>query len=202
MEKTIDISKIPVLWTTCDKSKNRHQPMEDMLEGLGIPSNKISGPITTPYTIGVAHGYLDAISRFKPPFLILEDDATLVREMESTIFSCPTDADSLYLGTSMYGRLEGRTVFNGVLATTTSNPAVNSVYNMLSMHAIVYLSDRYKNHIMDLLQSHIDNPTGGVDDPIAESMSDYNVYAVADPVFYQADGHSDHATKNRVPVKI
>jgi hypothetical protein len=117
-------------------------------------------------------------------------------------FEIPDDADALYLGVSIYGRLEGMTIPYGVVATTTSNPAVNSVYNMLSMHSIIYLSERYRDHIKNLLVKHIDRPAGGVDDPIAETMSEYNVYAVTDPIFYQADGHSEQATMNRIPLKI
>ena len=139
------------------------------------------------------------------PCLLLEDDIKVLNGSSIDInqeFEVPDDADALYVAVSFYGRLEGMTIPYGVVATTTSNPAVNSVYNMLGMHAVVYLSERYRDHIKSLLSKHIEYPIGGVDDPIAEAMSEYNVYAVTDPIFYQADGHSERATMSRIPLKI
>ena len=144
MERIIDITKIPALWTTCDKSQDRHEPMESMLKGLGISALKVSGPITTPYTIGVAKGYIEALTNSKPPFIILEDDATLVFDSPDKVFKVPDNSDAL--------------------------------------------------------RSFIDNPEGGCDDPVAESMWSYNVYSVKKPIFYQKDGRSDDAT--RLPINI
>lgn len=201
----IKIKDMNIAYLTSEKYPKRDKDTKELLQISNLSFERYDGGITTPYTIGVAKGHLQALKSLSLPSLLLEDDIKVLNGSSIEVdqeFEIPDDADALYLGTSMYGRLEGKTVLNGVLATTTSNPSVNSVYNMLSMHAIVYLSDRYRNHIMNLLQIHIEDPTGGVDDPIAEHMSEYNVYAVADPVFYQADGHSEQATMNRIPLKI
>jgi hypothetical protein len=198
MERIIDITKIPVAWTTCDKSKDRHEPMESMLQSLGISALKVSGPITTPYTVGVAEGYIEALSNTKPPFLVLEDDATLVRECPEKVFSIPEGADALYLGTSIYGRLRKKTTPGGVIAANANR--YMRVFNMLGFHAIIYLTQEYVDHVIDLLECFIETPVGGCDDPVAESMWGYNVYSVRSPIFYQKDGRSDDAT--RVPIDI
>ena len=186
MERIIDITGIPVLWTTCDKSKDRHKPMQDMLKGLSIKADKISGPITTPYTIGVAQGYLEALSKYEPPFLILEDDATLTETNPNTKFAITEKIDALYLGTSIYGRLQRMTRPGGVIAADDGN--YMRVFNMLGFHAVLYLTENYVDHVKDTLKSFIENPVGGCDDPIAETMWRYNVYSVKKPIYYQKDG--------------
>tara|TARA_R110000824_G_C15229976_1_gene678445 strand:- start:8869 stop:9474 length:606 start_codon:yes stop_codon:yes gene_type:complete len=198
MERIIDITKIPALWTTCDKSQDRHEPMESMLKGLGISALKVSGPITTPYTIGVAKGYIEALSNSKPPFIILEDDATLVFDSPDKVFKVPDNSDALYLGTSIYGRIQKRTTPGGVIAANAKE--YMRVFNMLGFHAIIYLTEEYVEHVITLLRSFIDNPVGGCDDPVAETMWAYNVYSVKEPIFYQKDGRSDGAT--RLPINI
>ena len=193
MEEIIDITKIPVLWTTCDKSKDRHGPMGAMLDGLGIQADKINGPITTPYTVGVAKGYLEALSKYEPPFLILEDDATLTTSSPITEFNITSDMDALYLGTSIYGRLQKVTRPGGVLAADDGE--YMRIFNMLGFHAVIYLTKKYVDHVKDILNSFISNPIGGCDDPIAETMWRHNVYSVKSPIFYQKDGRSDQATQ-------
>jgi len=200
MEKVIDITKIPVLWTTCDKSRDRHEPMESMLRDLGVSGIKVNGPITTPYTIGVAQGYLEALSKFDPPFLILEDDATLVSKDPSRLFNIPNDADALYLGTSIYGRLQGMTRPGGVIAANAGEHM--RVFNMLGFHAVIYLTEIYVSHVVNTLRAFIDSPAGGCDDPLAETMWKHQVYSVKNPVFFQKDGRSDDATRHPIEVLL
>ena len=196
MEKVIKLSELPVLWTTCDKSKDRHEPMESMLSGLNIQADKINGPITTPYTVGVAFGYLEALSKYEPPFLILEDDATLTTSDPPTQFKVTSGMDALYLGTSIYGRLQKMTRPGGVLAADDGE--YMRVFNMLGFHAVLYLTKKYVDHVKDILNSFISNPIGGCDDPIAETMWRHNVYSVKSPIFYQKDGRSDDATRHPI----
>lgn len=193
MEKVIDLTKIPIVWTTCDKSKDRHPAMESMLDSLGLSGTKINGPITTPYTIGVAQGYLEALSKFDPPFLILEDDATLVSETFPTKFVVSSEMDALYLGTSIYGRINRQTRPGGVIAADLGDSM--RIFNMLGFHAVIYLTSNYINHVKTLLETFLTNPVGGCDDRIAETMWSHNVYSVKQPIFYQKDGRSDQATQ-------
>jgi hypothetical protein len=200
MERIVDITNIPVLWTTCDKSKDRHKPMQDMLEVLSIKADKINGPITTPYTIGVAQGYLEALSKYEPPFLILEDDATLTETNPNTKFAITEKIDALYLGTSIYGRLQRMTRPGGVIAADDGN--YMRVFNMLGFHAVLYLTENYVDHVKKTLKSFIENPVGGCDDPIAETMWRYNVYSVKKPIYYQKDGRSDNATRHPINILL
>jgi hypothetical protein len=198
MEKTtINLKSIPLLWTTCDKSKNRHGPMNSMLSNLGLSGEMINGPITNPYPIGVAIGYLQALSKYQAPFLILEDDSTLIKEITLENLQIPEDSDAVYLGTSLYGRIKNKTVFQGVIAAKKDETYIR-IFNMLSLHAIVYTSQKYVEHTKLVLNSFIKNPIGGCDDPIADLMWKHNVYALKNPIFYQKDGRSDEATKSSI----
>lgn len=200
MERIVDITNIPVLWTTCDKSKDRHKPMQDMLKVLSIKADKINGPITSPYTIGVAQGYLEALSKYDPPFLILEDDATLTETNPNTKFAITEKIDALYLGTSIYGRLQRMTRPGGVIAADDGN--YMRVFNMLGFHAVLYLTENYVDHVKETLKYFIENPVGGCDDPIAETMWRYNVYSVKKPIYYQKDGRSDDATRHPINILL
>ena len=119
-------------------------------------------------------------------------------DIPDKVFNIPEGADALYLGTSIYGRLQKRTTPGGVLAANAND--YMRVFNMLGFHAIIYLTESYVDHVLSILQSFIDNPVGGCDDPVAESMWAYNIYSVKKPVFYQKDGRSDDAT--RLPINI
>jgi len=195
MEKIdIKLKSLPVLWTTCDKSKDRHAPMAAMLSKLGLQGQMINGPITNPYPIGVSIGYKEALTKYSPPFLILEDDATLVNDVELQNIKIPVNSDAVYLGTSIYGRIKKSTVGGGVIAANVDETYIR-VFNMLSFHAVLYTSKNYVDHVVSLLDNFLVNPVGGADDCIAESMWQYNVYALKNPIFYQKDGRSDQATK-------
>jgi hypothetical protein len=199
------IKDLEIAYLTSEKFPERDISTKLLLESSKLDFKRYDGGVTSPYTIGVAKGHLQALESLSLPCLLLEDDIKVLNGSSINIdqeFEVPDNADALYLGVSFYGRLDGMTIPYGVIATTTSDPGINSVYNMLGMHAIVYLSERYRDHIKILLNKHIEYPEGGVDDPIAETMSDYNVYAITDPLFYQADGHSEQATRDRIPLKI
>lgn len=192
---SICLNQLPLFWTTCQKSKDRHPSMFSMLSKLGLSGIMIDGPITTPYTIGVAKGYIEALKKTTPPFIILEDDATLIDEkyFPNELYF-PNDCDSLYLGTSVYGRIKKQTAFGGAIVANY-NETLFRVFNMLGFHAVVYVSQNYINHVLQTLETFIENPIGGCDDAIAESMWKYNVYCLKNPIFYQKDGRSDQATK-------
>lgn len=195
----IDISKIPIFWTTCDKSIGERQDrFIEMLKQNNLQAQKINGPITNPYTIGVAHGYLEALSKCKPPFLILEDDATVNPNFEIKYkFDLPDDCDALYLGTSLFARIKGKSIIGGLIVGNYSENYFK-IFNMLGFHAVLYISKRYIDHCKNILNEFIKNPIGGTDDPIAESMFKFNIYSLKIPMFYQHDGRSEQATLGKI----
>lgn len=191
----INLAKVKCHWLTCSKAAERHPIMEAQLIQLGINGIKVDGDITNPYTFGVANSHLgvirhDIYTKESSPLLIIEDDAKVTENYKQS-FTVPEGTDALYLGTSVYGRNHGQTLWGGAVAKSIDNDYCR-VFNMLSMHAILYLSEEYKSHILELLNQF--DGEGGVDDKIAESMDRFNVLACKKPMFYQNDGHSERAT--------
>jgi hypothetical protein len=190
----IDLRKIPIMYMTCDKSLGgRQNSFENMMDNLGFNYEKMNGKITENYNIGVAEEYINALSKHDPPFLILEDDARLVDVSGDFryVYSIPNEIDSLYLGTSIVGRLQNQTKI-GVIAANDGDYL--RIFNMLSFHAVLYLSESYVHECIKTLNEYISYPNGACDDLLAERMWKYNVFAVKNPVFYQQDGRNEQMT--------
>lgn len=190
----IDLTRIPIMYMTCDKSLNgRQQSFERMMDDLDLNYEKMNGKITDNYNIGVAEEYIKALSRHDPPFLILEDDARIASTAEDFkyIYSVPKYADALYLGTSIVGRMQNQTKI-GVIAASDGDYL--RIFNMLSFHAVLYLSESYVHECIKTLNEYISYPNGACDDLLAERMWKYNVFAVKNPVFYQQDGRNEQMT--------
>lgn len=196
----VDIKSIGSYWLTCQKSKDRWDGITNDLKSIGVVASMLDGEITTPYTVGVAKNHLRALVGRSGPVLILEDDARLNPKAAArrTVYTIPDDTDALYLGTSLYGRVgKGETILKGALSFSHSNMYLR-IFNMLSLHAVLYISDKYKKHVINLLNDFIKNPIGGMDDRIAETMWRYNVLALRTPIFFQNDGHSEFATTTKL----
>lgn len=189
----IDLSSLNSFWLTCNKSKSRWNDMETMMERLNIKTTKLNGEITNPYTIGVALNHRDALMKSgSSPVIILEDDARTTPNYTATV-EVPDDADAFYLGTSFYGRLQNQTIPHGAICATHDKSTVKLI-NMLSLHAVIYFTDRYKKFVINILDEFIKEPYGGMDDILATKLHYFNVYAPKSPLFYQVDGHSEIAT--------
>ena len=193
----INIKDIPVLWTSCEKEslKARNEQMKNLMVSLGFNAQRISGPMTTPYTIGVAQGYLMMLRSHKAPFLSFEDDARLC---PSTVIEyklqVPDDADAVYLGTSTFGRIKKQSLPNGAICANYDHRYLRS-FNMLGFHSILYINQEYVDACVYYLQQWIKNGAiGGCDDPIAERMHTHKVYCLRKPWFFQDDGHSNQVT--------
>lgn len=192
----INLSKIPVMWTTCDKPTliERNNGIQKMFTSLGLSAERVNGPITTPYTIGTAQGYLQMLKKYPAPFFSFEDDA---RACPGVIFNpeldVPDNADAVYLGTSIFGRIKKQSVPNGSICAEYDNQYLQ-VFNMLGFHSILYLNQDYVDACISYLEKWLENPVGGCDDPIAEKMHKHKVYCLRNPWFFQNDGHSDYAT--------
>lgn len=195
--KKISLLDNTAFWLTSNKTTERWAHMEKMLKTTGIKASKINGEVIIPYTIGIAKAHLEAVSSAYGPILVLEDDAELLETVYPTEFEVPNDCDALYLGTSTYGMIKGQTAGNSVLAAKYNDNLLR-VFNMLGMHAILYLTEEYKMHTIDTLKEFIENPIGGCDDPIAKTMWRWNVYALSSPIFYQADGRSEEVTSRKI----
>lgn len=200
----IDLAKIPVMWATCEKTVDaRKQPILDSLGQVGVTTpEQIDCPITNPYYLGLAIGHVRGLNRHKPPFMMMEDDANLIVENKRQIFEVPDDTDALYLGTTTYGRYR-KTTFNDAVISSDFNDDYFRPYNMLALHAVVYLSKRYVDHVLRMMDRYFNSPIGygpehACDNLIADTMHHWNVLACKKPVFFQNDGKANICTVTTV----
>ncbi len=133
------------------------------------------------------------------PVLVLEDD---IEQMPGSSFqiTIPTHTDAVYLGLSRSAGhpTENRHCGNAVLEVGPT-PDLVRVLNMLSGHAIVYCSRRYKQAVVSKLK---EKKTSFYNDVLMSQIQyAYSIYAPLTPVFYQSsalnDGrpHEEWATK-------
>lgn len=209
---SISLLNIPTYWITCDKARDRWPRMEALFKHLNMSNtSKINGRITTPNTIGVAETHIEALKRGKElnsPFLILEDDVQLnpILPHIPEVIALP-ECDAFYLGTATYGRVRKRTYVEGTLVCDLGD--YYKPLNMLCIHAVVYNTHTYIDHVISCLENFIEllpslpNSPGppGCDNPIAESMWKFDIKCLKVPLFYQQDGHTDtHTTWPLSPI--
>jgi hypothetical protein len=138
------------------------------------------------------------------PFMILEDDIDVTPQFHDLnnhhYFSYPQDADCLYFGLTSAGMGGSwKTLHTAVDAWDGDydlNQQWTQIHNMLGSHAIMIMSPEFMKHLLRCYQyavgfiiaSDPNNTTNPMpyDIPVAMHMRHYNVYALRQPVFYQA----------------
>jgi hypothetical protein len=135
---------------------------------------------------------LELALTYKQPVIIFEDDANYT-EYYNNIVEIPNDTDAVWLGTSMYGLVKGwehMSIRDGIYLTTPTKvdeyKNFYKVENMLSAHAVLYISERYITNMINYFKYCI-NQYIAPDIIFAATMKDYNIYACKQPMFYQDD---------------
>ncbi len=189
----IDLREVPVKWATIEKNVERHKKMESMYAMLGFKdTQKINGPIADPYTVGIAETHIQGVSH-DLPLIMMEDDAQETVHW-SPILEVPDDCDAVYLGTSWYGMVRGVSTYRGCISSVYDDVFLKP-YNMLGIHSVLYISERYRDKVVELLTAFKQNPgTAGCDECISMNLKNYNILGLRTPYFYQQDGHSDEET--------
>lgn len=195
----LKLDSVPSYWLTCCKTiEARRDNMTEAQHKASLRfSTQINCRITDPYYVGLAEGHVKALTSGAPPFIIFEDDARVLPARAQTAFVIPDTADALYLGTSTYGRVRRATGPYQVLAAEHTTDYLR-VYNMVGLHAVAYLSERYVEHALNTLLRYIRDPQGACDDPIADSMHEWMVLALRRPLFYADDGKANICTSEPI----
>ena len=195
---------VRVDWITIETSVDRHHRMELLFETFGFnATNRIDGQIVDKTnksfieiqrikSHAVAETHTESLSR-PGPVLILEDDVWFTPHLMPNLDNIPSDADAVYLGTSVYGMVDGVSTPNGTKLTVIDEHW-DKPLNMLGIHAVLYLTETYKKKTIENLLSAKD---AGMycDEPVAIDMGNHNVYSWHVPMFYQKDGHNDNVTR-------
>ncbi|HEX4197240.1 MAG TPA: hypothetical protein VHZ26_07340 [Caulobacteraceae bacterium] len=185
----LDLRQCETMALSLPDDEVRRESVAEVCEGLGLAWRFVDGVKCQPGWIGCGLSHMRALRQSAPdaPLLILEDDVG-VAEHYAPVIEAPADADAIYLGASIFGAVDliGYVGFTHMLLADPVDDDFLRVYNLLGTHAIVYLTERFKQaaaeniaHTMiDLGQEH--------DKGMARLQESFKIYALRRPMFFQA----------------
>lgn len=193
----LNLRNLDTYYINLDEGEERRQRTESILNKLNFSSvTRVPGIKTDDGKVGCARSQHKVLSdmSISTPFLLLEDDILFTGNDDFNI-EIPDDADALFLGVSQWARYLS---FSGpFLHYRKIDDKIVQVYNMLSGHAVIYLSDEYRQVCSRIskycgyqLLDHMDNG-------YAEIQKYYNVYSLDFPIFKQ-NGHNGGVTSTRI----
>ena len=180
--ETHDIRDFPLVYMYGGKTE-RQKNMEQTLETFqNVTRYDIKHKSMDPkeYHMCYNRDLVEIMKSNKLPFIFMEDDCSRTEWFTHTL-QIPSDADAIYLGNSEWSVVPGST--EGSLGTLSYEPYDDQfvrVHNMLGMHAVLVLSDRWRQNIIECSSMGVYQ-----DVMLARTMKDYTVYALRKPIFYQ-----------------
>jgi GR25 family glycosyltransferase involved in LPS biosynthesis len=145
-----------------------------------ISARVIAPPEVTKFDkhfVGCGQSHIDALQSSKAPVLILEDDAMVTEHYREEI-DIPHGADAIYLGWS---------TANKRMTVKNFSEHLVKVTGLAAAHAILYLSQRFKDYAEDAIKRAIYREAVPLDVMLAYIQKDFNVYAVRKPYFIQSN---------------
>jgi hypothetical protein len=187
----IDLRACETMALSLAEEVERRASVSAVCAELGLDWQLIEAVKCAPGRIGCGLSHLRALRLATPgrPLLILEDDVG-VSESFQPILEIPPDADAVYLGASIYGAVDlvDYVGFTHMLAAdeVEGYPNLLRVYNLLSTHAIVYLTERFKAAAAEAIVRSLADRDWEHDKDMARLQETCTVYAVRRPMFFQA----------------
>lgn len=179
----IDLLSIQSLYINLDSAVLRRNSIEDSLFQNGFRYiRRIEAIQRTNGYLGLCESQIRAIKIGNPPFLLLEDDAKIA-DFQRYI-DIPDDADALYLGTSNWALSKNKTTHD-LKFSRTKYPGIFQIHNMLSAHAILIISDSYKETAIKMLEANLGGETEISDKVLTRLQKEFHVYCREEPIFVQ-----------------
>lgn len=183
----INLLDIPVYYINMAKDTHKKEHIEEQLIKVGFKNiNRIDAvEDKTNGRLGLSKSQLNALSQVPAPFIVLEDDAdpnNFKHEVD-----IPDDADAVYLGNSQWGLQSSHAGFYLKYKKVRGNSNLVRIYNMLSSHAILYLTNEYVEMCKRTTKYCAEVYAMPMDVPFAMIQRFFNVYAFNEPIFVQKD---------------
>ena len=204
----IDFKQIPIFWYGGIK-QGRKENITKMFSRLGLNATHVEPVLSNSIRIGCSASHLKVLQialEIDGPVLILEDDVCETQWYNST-YEIPDDSDSFYFGTCHNG-IHHNWKNMGADGGCCSDPIMLEKYEkyyrihgMLTTHAILYCSKKYKKDCYDLLKQN--DGKRYLDVLFASKMNRYRVYAPKQPLFFQdcKNDNLDAYEKTKKPLK-
>lgn len=207
----MNLLEIPIIYLTTPNRPDRYTQLHNelirlgfktIIRQIGYTSSKVSVNRNT------AAGHYKCHTLTPLPYIILEDDC-LSTEWFTSALNPPSEADCVYLGVSRASSDVNGFYDDGfhVVATKEISGAFYRIYNMLSQHAILFLTEKARKTAMEShLRSYMFNCIA--DTYVSKLLPSLNAYCVEYPLFYQdpkvggADTHFKFEVENATPEKI
>ena len=178
----LDLRDIPVYYINMASAVDRRKQLEILVKDAEFKNcTRIEGVVKEDSREGCAASHLTIMQNNKPPFIVLEDDCII--KNYKPLINIPDDADAVYLGISSWGRLESKSGPHVMIDPV--NDELIRIHNMLSTHAMLFLSDKYCSMCEQVAEFSARN-SEHIDIGYAEIHKYFNVYAFNDPMFYQS----------------
>lgn len=205
----IDLRNVYTQWINLDEKTDNAEYMTNLLDDLNFKNHKRFSAIRMstdePGTIpgeehypGIGRSQVECMKNIKGkglPGLILEDDIG-VSEFFNPVIEIPDDCDSFYLGTSHGdGKYVAKDVGDGIC----------KISGMLAAHAILHVTDRYLNDLVDNSIKFMDTHKRPFDVYAYAIQPSYNVYSFHAPFFFQSDARNNTnkwETLTRTPLRV
>jgi hypothetical protein len=133
----IKVKNIPVYYLNPDFFEDRKRMMDEFLTNLGLTFERVPSNSNHPLRqTRISEGFIKVaergIEKGVYPFLILEDDARLIKDLPESI-TIPKEAKLIYWGASLYecGGVKG------LLRISDYNDEYYRLHNSLGCHAIL-----------------------------------------------------------------
>jgi len=193
----INLKEIPIFCFS-GKNEERKNKIRSVIKKLDLEQNTqyVDCIISNIPQNGTRQTYVKILENcinINSPCLVLEDDVNFLFNYNQNL-SAPENADAVYLGTSgsflttewMDRSPTKEIMFNGQIQAeeVESFGHLYKIKNMLSAHAILFISKEYKEICYNVLKYNM-NLKFHPDCLLAELMNYYNVYAYKKPMFYQ-----------------
>ncbi len=194
--------------------QERRTHMERLLKDAGftdVTHKKTAGRGANVDLIDATVEILESVAD-DTPVLILEDDVQWTGHAEGTCVChdpshghgrspydiyIPHGADAIYLGISKRGGSFYNGYDDGPCKTEPYNASMVRVKNMLSAHAVLYLSARYKADVAERLRG-IRGMSNYFSDVVLSRLHPYyNIYAYKRPFFYQSAAYGGQEAETR-----
>ena len=187
--KLIDIPVVFICPDHNEKYSARKQHMFQLLTQIGFKNIQHHKSGNEAYPTCLAKATIDVMNQYldDEPFILLEDDVEPFLELNSdTEIEMPEDTDAFYLGFSKSGGHPTLNSHQGVCSIQPKTVKHIRILNMLTTHAILYRSKKYKEKIIEIMKE-ITDKTGHYNDvAMSRIQPNFNIYGYYYPLFYQS----------------